>query len=122
MASWPIGIPQVPTTAGQQVAGPTENNILATQMSVGPGKRRQRSTKTNRMVKLDFHGFNVAQVDIFEAWFRVTLANGSLSFVMIDPIADTQIYNTYRFDPKAPYVFSAWGTKYVLSVNLQDIT
>lgn len=79
---WPKELPQVMRLEG--LSGKLRTAVVRTEMDAGPQKTRRRYTVAQK----DFSGSVVvteAQRRILEAWYRQTLGNGALRFVMADP-------------------------------------
>ncbi len=116
MPTWPATLPQYPTLDTISLGSP-QSAIVATPMSVGPGKRRPRSSAQIQPMRATYSGLDITMLNAFETWFRVTLAQGSLAFDLIHPFTDAT--RSWRFSESAPYTLTPWGHKYDLAVSLE---
>lgn len=79
---WPESLPQVLRLDGLQ--GKPKRNVIRTQMDAGPQKQRRRYTVNTK----DFNGTLIlteTQRRIFDSFYKNTIADGSLRFLMKDP-------------------------------------
>lgn len=80
--TWPTGLPQVLRLDG--LSTQRKSSVVRTQMDAGPDKVRRRYTVSTKV----FTGSIVVtekQRELFEAWYRNVIADGTLRFVMKDP-------------------------------------
>lgn len=90
--TWPSALPQVARLDG--LSGKRKTNVIRTEMDAGPAKTRQRYSVSIK----NFIGsviLNEEQREILETWYKTTLANGALRFVMKDP--QTLLTGEFRF-------------------------
>lgn len=80
--TWPQGPPDIMRLEG--LNGKRKSNVIRTSMDAGPDKARQRYSVTTK----NFTGSVILdgnQRQALELWYKSTLANGVLRFVMKDP-------------------------------------
>lgn len=80
--TWPQGLPDIMRLEG--LNGKRKSNVIRTSMDAGPDKARQRYSVTTK----NFTGSVILdgnQRQALELWYKSTLANGVLRFVMKDP-------------------------------------
>lgn len=82
MPTWPPSIPDSILVSGYSEKPP--KNALRTQMDAGPAKVRRRSRSGARPIS-GAAMLTGAQLETFDAWFRETLADGTLRFDWIHP-------------------------------------
>lgn len=90
--TWPSTLPQMLRLDG--LSAKKKNNVVRTQMDVGPQKVRKRYTISSK----EFTGtllLTESQREILESWYDTTLESGSLRFIMKDP--QTQENGEFRF-------------------------
>lgn len=97
MPSWPGTLPS-PTIAGYSEK--EADNLVASQMAVGPMKVRRRSSSPRSEVQARYI-LTAAQRDTLRSFFRTSTAYGSLSFDMNGGV--------YLFAPGLPPVFTPLG-------------
>jgi len=98
MASWPSGLYGTILAESFQEVSP--NNIIRTQMDVGPPKIRRRSTAGIR--RFNFIMFlTSSQVETFDDFYNSTLHSGADSFTFRSP--RTQTEGTYIFNGQPTY-------------------
>ena len=89
---WPSSLPQALRLDGLQ--GQPKTNVIRTTMDAGPQKQRRRYTVSTK----DFNGtilITEAERRIFENFYKNTIADGSLRFLMKDP--QTLQFQEFRF-------------------------
>ena len=94
MPTWPATLKFFSARGGYTLTSP-EGNTIETAMSVGPPKKRRRSSAGPRLFKGRIDNLPVAQLAVFEAFFHDDLLDGALSFQAVDPL--TLVTRTYRF-------------------------
>lgn len=104
MAIWPVGLPQYPIQAGYEESQP--NNVVRTPMEAGPAKQRRRYTARVRPFMLALE-LTSAELDLFEAFYESTLADGALPFEWVHP--RTQAVLSFRFIGGQPPKWNAIG-------------
>lgn len=117
MDSWPISLQQKLEVAGfQKTLG---NTRVSSDTSVGPAKVRSRFTEAidiyQSQVTLDF-----SDVPVFETFYKTTISNGSLPFLFVDPLTETE--QVFRFSPgQDPVIRPLGGRKFSLSMQWEKI-
>lgn len=102
MAVWPPSLPNLVNVTGFEEK--FANQVIRTQMEVGPSKVRRRSLSSPRDVSMVVT-IDGAQKETLDTFFHSTLGGGSLSFDWTDPIS--QAPRSYRF--KEPPSITAIG-------------
>jgi hypothetical protein len=99
MPTWPASLPQHVLQAGYNEQ--LSDNLVETQMDAGPGKTRRRFTGKVKQfgVTIDC---DPTQAATFEAFFEVTLKDGSIPFDWVHP--RTRVPLTFKFKKPAPRV------------------
>lgn len=94
MPTWPASIPFFHAGSDMVRRGP-QGAALRSEMSFGPAKVRRRTSAApaRRDGRIPF--LSKTQLDTFEAFFRVTLGEGALSFDASDPFDG--VNRTFRF-------------------------
>lgn len=80
--TWPSTLPQAPLLSGFRETPP--DNLLRTEMDVGPAKTRRRTTSSPRPVEWPCL-MSLAQVNTFEAFYKNTIRGGALRFNITHP-------------------------------------
>lgn len=112
-AVWPITLPQVLLLEGFSSAPP--QNFISTPMEVGQAKRRRRDVAAVYPVQGNIH-CTAAQLATLWAFYRTTLADGSLRFDWTEPVTGNAA--TYLF--KEPFAYVAvGGGRYRVSLSLE---
>jgi len=70
------------------------DNVLRTQMEYGIIKTRKLAIKARKIISIQFI-INRSEYEEFVNWYNETIASGSQSFTMQEPITDE--IKTYRF-------------------------
>lgn len=99
MDAWPTTLPQYVLEAGYQES--IEDQTTETPMESGPAKVRRRFTVAFRRFTVTVQ-MDPTQAAVFEAFFLVTLAAGSLPFTWVHP--RTRVAKTFRFRKPAPSI------------------
>ena len=99
--NWPSTLPARPSSDGYSETLP--NNLIRTQMDVGPAKVRRRTTTTVRRFTLNFY-LTQDEVAILKTFYEVTLAYGALAFVFNDPRTQSAINLRIITPPKISHV------------------
>ena len=115
-AVWPLGLPQAPDTDGFTETPP--NNLLRTQMDVGPAKVRRRFTAGVRGFSMQMV-LTRTEVDTLESFFYQTLVGGSLVFDWVNPRTETA--TTFRFTAPPTYSPDEDGQSVVVSMQLEEL-
>ncbi|SNS00417.1 hypothetical protein SAMN04488503_2293 [Humidesulfovibrio mexicanus] len=102
LALWPLGLPQTLQQDGFSLQPP--QNFIATPMEVGPRKTRRRDVVATYPVQGQIV-VTSAQLDILWAFFRVTIADGSLPFEWVEP----RTGDAAEFTFKEPFTVSDLG-------------
>jgi hypothetical protein len=98
MPTWPTTLPAVPQVRGYEEQTPV--NVIRTEMEVGPAKVRRRMTAAVRKHKMVFH-MTQDQVEIFDQFLAVVLADGALAFDYTQPRTGDTV--RFRIIPPATY-------------------
>lgn len=91
---WPSTLPQY--VLRDSYSRNPGNNLIRTDMEIGPAKVRRRSTSAPTTVSLSF-SFDKDELDDFEEFFITTLGYGVLTFNFPDPENEGSTYEV-RFD------------------------
>lgn len=81
---WPAALPQELITDGYGQQAP--NTIIATQMDVGPGKRRRRTSAGVQPVRGQIV-VTEEQLETLREFFHKDLGDGALRFAWVDPVS-----------------------------------
>lgn len=79
---WPLSLPQRLSTTGYQES--MADNLIRTQMDVGPAKVRRRSSAGPRPLSGSLMMTN-SQLETMLSWIKATLLDGSLTFYFPNP-------------------------------------
>jgi len=112
---WPVGIPQEILQTSYAESPP--DNVVKSQMAVGPPKMRRRSTSGER----PFSGvinMTETQLETFDDFFRTTLKDGSLRFDRKHPRDMSGPDVECRF-VRPPVYTSAGGSYYNVNVEIE---
>lgn len=82
LATWPVGLPLDPLSEGYDEK--VGKNMIRTEMEAGRPKKRRRFTNAVRPLTVKFD-LTRAQVEILDAFWTVTLAEGALNFSFLHP-------------------------------------
>ncbi|MEN9062841.1 hypothetical protein [Ponticoccus litoralis] len=93
MPAWPVGLPFFQSSRGAR--RDVEPDVIRTQMSKGPAKVRRRSSSAPMPRRGRMSQITLAQLDVFETFFREDLGEGVLSFTATDPLDGLE--RTFRF-------------------------
>lgn len=92
------------------------DNILKSKFLTGPPQTRRRSTK-----RIDNYTGNFRmsrdQLDVFELWYSSTMRDGSLSFILNDPIKLTPKNFKFSGPPAISHIGGIWWS---VSVAIED--
>ena len=113
MADWPASLPSLPLA--DSYSETTTSGKIHSQMSVGPGKVRRRSTAVTRTFSLVYL-LDATQKAAFETFYQTTLSGGTLSFNWTRP--DTGATVTARFGPSEP-AYSLAGLDFYASMDIE---
>ena len=94
---WPSSLPQELITDGYGQQAP--NTIIATQMDVGPGKRRRRTSAGVQPVQGQIV-VTEAQLDTLRTFFRTSLGDGALRFSWADPVSGSPVEMRFTEPPQ----------------------
>ncbi len=104
MATWPATLPQEPMEQGYNEVAP--DNILRTQMDVGPAKLRRRTLSNTRPVTISLR-LSAAQIEILDAFYMTDLVSGSQTIQWVHP--RTGVSKDLRFTAPPQYLESSDG-------------
>jgi len=110
--SWPSSLYGFILKDGFRESPP--DNVLRTEMDVGPAKLRRRSTAAVRTFSVDMF-FSKAMVATFETFYVTTSKYGSLAFNYKSPRTETEL--EHRFASVPAYIKRDNG--YVVSFKLE---
>ena len=105
MATWPTGLPQYPTLAGDSREEPKQ--VKASRMMSGPVRLRRIHQNPQRPWKCSVV-MTQTQLGTFETFFRTTTKGGSESFVWFFPDSASTDRN-FIFNPDNPPTTSPMG-------------
>jgi hypothetical protein len=105
MPTWPSTLPPVPQVRGYEEQSP--NNLIRTDMDVGPAKARRRTTAAVRKHKMLFQ-MSQAQIELFDEFLSAILGDGALSFDYAHP--RTGVTVKFRIIPPAVYTLDKPAT------------
>lgn len=97
MATWPTTLPQKPLQQGYKYTYP--DNVLRTNMSVGPAKQRVRARVNTRNISVSMY-LTEAELSDFDTFYETTTSYGSIAFDWIDPISEDT--KSFRFIGGSP--------------------
>ena len=105
MPTWPPSVPDAILVDGYGERPP--KNSLRTQMDAGPAKVRRRSRAGARPISgaVKMRG---EQLEAFDAWFRETLADGTLRFDWIHPRTRQAVSMRFSEEPDYKPSEGAW--------------
>jgi len=100
---------------GNEVSGTIGDNVIRSQMSIGPEKRRRRSTA--RVDKFPLRmTLNVTELTEFISFYDTDLRDGSLSFDMTHPV--TGVVRQFAFTSSTYNYRSIGNSHYYLTAEL----
>ncbi|PTM92858.1 hypothetical protein [Mycoplana dimorpha] len=98
---WPASLPQAFLRNG--FAEEEADNLIISEMSIGPVKMRRRTSANVRSISGAMH-MSGAQVAEFRTFVRTTIADRSLAFTFPDPFGGTALLvrmtSPYRLSPR----------------------
>lgn len=100
MPTWPGALPQRLHVAGYRELPP--NNVVRTEMDVGPPKIRRRATVGHRIVQGRIL-CTAAQIATLDAFFVTTCLDGSVTFDWINSRTGAAATYQFRDQPVGPY-------------------
>jgi hypothetical protein len=112
MASWPDELYGTILKSGYNETVP--NNVIRTEMDVGPAKIRRRGTAAVRPFTFNLF-LSPAQLATFDTFYVTTIKSGSLSFTFRSP--RTQVIGDYQF--VAPPSYNPSDQGYIVSCQLE---
>lgn len=110
--SWPVTVPSDP--AADTVSEALERNVATFSPDVGPPIERRRSSIAMSTVEFQLY-LSPAQRADFIAFYRDTLASGTLPFEMTDPVT---LAGTAKMRFRAAPTFQRRYSDYVASLSL----
>ena len=114
MAAWPGTLPDFFQVGGYKELG--ANNILRSDMDVGPAKVRRRTTSNVRPVVGNMW-LTTAQYTALKTFFETTQAYGALSFTMDDAHG---VSKTWRF-VRPPAYRTLGPENWQVQLNLEEM-
>jgi hypothetical protein len=81
-AAWPVGVPHRPKA--NSYSETPEDNLARFQPEAGPAITRRRSTIATAAITYDLV-MDYLDYQIFETWWRETIAEGALEFTLAHP-------------------------------------
>lgn len=114
MPTWPASIPFFHSVPDMIRGGP-QGAVLRSEMSIGPDKVRRRTSSAPARRDGRLADLSLAQLDTFEAFFRVTLGEGALSFDASDPFDG--VTRAFRFMDS--YEVRRSGRRYSVTAELE---
>lgn len=114
MASFPSTLPTLDIVRGTQFQ--FGNGSLRTDMDQGPAKRRRLTSTDPDVLTLTHPKYTDTEVTELRSFYKTTLAEGTLSFTMANPL--TGETDTFAF-LTAPSINSAGGIHWSVSVQLE---
>ena len=112
MASWPSTLYGTVLKSGYNETVP--ENIIRTEMDVGPAKIRRRGTAAVRPFTFNLF-LSPTQLSALDTFYVTTLKSGSLSFTFKSP--RTQVEGDYQF--VAPPSYSPSDQGYIVTCQLE---
>ncbi len=114
MATWPVTIPALSEFLEGTYYEETPNNVIRTQMDVGPAKTRQRSTCAPRNLGGILY-MTAAQVATHDTFFVTTTNHGADSWDATAP----RIGGSENFRYLKPPTYKAIGGGYHVALQLE---
>ena len=106
IATWPSALPQLVEEQGY--SGTAGDNVLRTDMEVGPPKQRVNTRVNGRQVTLAVYMDRDQYVNTFLDWWANAVAYGALNFEWTDPAteatAELRITDVYRERAESGYL------------------
>jgi hypothetical protein len=113
--TWPAGLPATLLLAG--LSKEPQNNVIRTAMDAGPKKARRRYTgKTYKYSGKQV--FSAAQLETFERFYELALADGVLRFNFTDPVT----LETAEFRFAAGYVATAVEGRFEVAMQMERMS
>ena len=112
MAAWPVTLPDYVMQSNFVETLP--NNVIKTQMEVGPAKLRRRSSSAAEPFKSNMY-MTTAQVATHDTFYKVTLKYGSLPFDGTHP--RTGAASSLRY--VKPPSYKASGQNLIVSLDFE---
>lgn len=110
--AWPGTLPQKLLRDGFAEESP--DNLIVSDMSVGPAKVRRRTTAAVRMIRGTLH-MTSAQVSTFRTFVKTTIADRSQPFTFPDPYGGAALLVRMP----TPYRVSAVGIDWRIDIELE---
>ncbi len=113
---WPATLPAFVLQQGYQET--VVDGTIETPVDAGPVKLRRRWTGDNTLITWSV-GMTPSQYDTFLAFFKTTLAWGSLPFDWVQP--RSQAVTTFRFRKPAPKMTMDSPMQYTVQMNVEVV-
>lgn len=96
------------------------NNVIESEMELGPPKRRRRSTSRRDRISGQITLDNNTQYETFMDWFTITLKDGTEYFYFNDPVTAAQM--VVSFVNGAPEIRDIGFQAYSVSLTMEIIS
>jgi len=114
MATWPVTLPQFNEILVDTYTEIAPQNVIRTQMDIGPDKLRRRGTAAPELFTGSFH-MTSTQVGILRTFFDDTVNYGADAFDSIHPRTTAAISARFTAQPQ----IARSGADWIVSVGME---
>lgn len=115
MATWPATLPTFSEILSDSYSEIFPNNVIRTEMELGPAKLRKRGTAAPQVVAGNFF-MTSTQVGILRTFYEDTISYGATEFDTIHPRTSAVISAQFMGQPQIARMGDGWSVNVVIEV------